>query len=88
MLQQLLEVWAVEHGQAYDVFEVAPEISSAERDALAKELQRYSYVVSTMPWKGAMVVGAGTEGRSVDPATAKEVQHGYELELSRRDWLR
>lgn len=87
-LQQLLEVWAVEHGQAYDVFEVAPEISSAERDALAKELQRYSYVVSTMPWKGAMVVGAGTEGRSVDPATAKEVQHGYELELSRRDWLR
>jgi hypothetical protein len=41
-----------------------------------------------MPWKGAMVVGAGTEGRSVDPATAKEVQQGYELELSRRDWLR
>ena len=63
----------MKHGQAYDVFEVPPEVSAAERDVLAKELQRYPCVVSTIPWKGAMVVGAGTEGRSVDPATAKEV---------------
>ena len=88
MLQQLLEVWAVQHRQPYDVFEVPPEISPAERNVLAKELQQYPYVVSTLPWKGAMVVGAGTEGRSVDPETAKQVQREYELELSRRDWLR
>jgi hypothetical protein len=87
MLQQLLEVWAVRHGQPYDVFEVPPEISSAERERIAKELQRYPYVVSTLPWKGAIVLGAGTESRTVDPATAKEVQQGYELELSRRGWL-
>jgi hypothetical protein len=31
---------------------------------------------------------AYTPGRSVDPATAKEVPRGYELELARRDWLR
>jgi hypothetical protein len=88
MLQQLLEVWAVQRGEPYDVFEVPPHLTAAEREGLAKELQRYSYIVSTLPWKGALVVGAGTQGQVVDLKTAKDVQQQYESELRRRGWLR
>lgn len=87
MLQQLLDVWAVQRGQPYDVFEVPPRISPAERTALEKELKRYPYVVSTLPWKGALVVSE-PQGRSVDPATAQTARKSYEAELARRGWLK
>jgi hypothetical protein len=87
-LQQLLEVWAVKHGQAYDVFELAPALSGDARAALAKQLARYPWVVSTEPWKGAWIVGEGRFGTSVDPATAAEVQSRFEKQLTARGWLR
>jgi hypothetical protein len=87
MLQQLLDVWAVQHGQPYDVFELAPAMTAGERAALAKDLKKYSYVVSTAPWKDAWVIGAGTLGQTADPDTARQVQQRFESELRRRGWL-
>jgi hypothetical protein len=87
MLQQVLEVWAVQHGQPYDVYELPPTLSPAEVARLSGELKRYAYVVSTIPWKGAWVVGHGTDTQTVAPGKAKEVQAGYEVELKRRGWL-
>jgi hypothetical protein len=87
ILQQFLDVWAVAYGQPYDVFELAPKMSAGERAALDRELARYPYVVSTEPWRGAWVVGAGTTGRTVDPNTAESLQRQFESELDARGWL-
>jgi hypothetical protein len=67
---------------------LAPALSGDARAALAKQLARYPWVVSTEPWKGAWIVGEGRFGTSVDPATAAEVQSRFEKQLTARGWLR
>ena len=88
MLQQLLDVWAVNHGQAYDVFEVPPHLTSDERTAMENELMNYQYIVSTIPWKDAFVIGEHTAGHIIDVSTANDIQQKYEKELTRRGWLK
>ena len=87
MLQQFLEVWAVKHGRAYDVFELAPRLSAAGQEKLDAELKRYPFVVSTAPRDGAWVLGAGTEAATADPAEAADLQRRFAQELARRGWL-
>jgi hypothetical protein len=87
LLQQLLEVWAVQHRQPYDVFEVPPHLSPEADHALKRALRAYPFVVSTLPWPGAWVIGADTNGTVVDPASASEVCRQFEAELRRRGWL-
>jgi hypothetical protein len=87
MLQHVLEVWAVQHGQPYDVYELPPTLSPAEVARISRELQGYPYVLSTIPWPGAWVVGQNTNTQMVDPGKAKDTQAGYEVELRRRGWL-
>jgi hypothetical protein len=82
MLQQFLEVWAVRHGQPYDVFELPPGGQLPE-SALAK----YPYVVSTVPRSGAWIIGEGTTGQSVTAGEAAKYQERYEAELAKRGWL-
>ena len=82
MLQQFLEVWAVRHGQPYDVFELPP---GAQPPAGA--LARYSHLVSTVPRRGAWVIGDGTAGRTVDPGEARKYQDRYAAELAARGWI-
>ena len=87
-LQQLLEVWAVRHGLAYDVFELPPALSAEEKAALKRDIAKYRWVVSTEPWEAAWVVGQGTMGTSVDPGTAAAVQEKFETQLRQRGWLK
>ena len=87
MLQQFLEVWAVKLARAYDVFEPAPKLTAAERRKLDDALKRYPLVVSTVPRKGAWVIGAGTEGTAVSRATGAEIRRKFEDKLKRRGWL-
>lgn len=87
LLQQMLEVWAVNRKQPYDVFELPPVLSSAERASLEKMLKKYPFVVSTTPWKRAWVIGADAESTTVDLAKTQEIQSGFEKELIRRGWL-
>jgi hypothetical protein len=88
LLQQLLEVWAVRCGQPYDVFEVPPALSEAERAALETEVAKYPLVASTEPFPRAWVIGAGTQGETVPLDSARAVQAQFERELRARGWLR
>jgi hypothetical protein len=87
MLQQFLYVWSVEHGQPYDVFEVPPAQTAAERDRLEKELGAYPRVVATEPRAGAWVIGADTAGQSVSPREASALRQSFETQLRGRGWL-
>jgi hypothetical protein len=86
-LQQLLEVWAVKHGLAYDVFEVPPVLSAADKQRMTRDLTKYAHIVSTEPWPNAWLIGAGCQGRTVDPTTANQVQQQFERELAKRGWI-
>jgi hypothetical protein len=81
MLKQFLDVWSVKHSQPYDVFELPPGMDDAARAKLASDLTRYSIIVSTVPRDGAWVIGQGTEGQEVDPATAPQIQADFERQL-------
>ena len=94
MLQQLLEVWSVQHGQPYNVFELPPVLSRDEAAALDAALKEYAWVVSTVPRDGGRqgdsstwVIGAGTEGQAADLNSANELRKKYEAELKSRGWL-
>jgi hypothetical protein len=83
MLQQFLEVWAVRHGQPYDVFELPPAAQTPD-GALAN----YSHIVSTVPRRGAWVIGVGTACETVDPGEARKYQDRYAAELAARGWVK
>ncbi len=85
-LQQLLEVWAVDQGQPYDVFETPPRLSSAEREALERCLATYSYVVGTMPVRHPRmwVIGEGTEGQEIHPDRAVSLKRAFKTQLRLR----
>jgi hypothetical protein len=88
LLQQFLDVWAVHYGQPYNVFELPPRMSSDDRAAMDRELATYKYVVSTEPRPGALVIGAGTIGQTVDPETAESIKLKFEAELKARGWMK
>jgi hypothetical protein len=87
ILQQLLDVWAVKFGQPYDVFELAPSLSTAEMARLRSELKKYSYLVSNVPFEGAWVLGQGTEGKSVSLSDSVSVRADFEAQLRSRGWI-
>jgi hypothetical protein len=88
MLQQFLEVWSVTHGLPYDIFEVPPAVDVARNERLKAELKKYPMIVSTVPYEGAMVIGAGTEGKKVNPLTAGRVRSLFERDLKSRGWIK
>jgi len=87
MLQQFLEVWAVERGQPYDVVEMPPGPGPAEKQRLEAALRRYPLVVSTEPREGAWVIGEGTEATTVGPESAPAVRAEFRRQLAARGWL-
>jgi hypothetical protein len=81
-LQQWLDVWAVKHGLAYDVFELPPVITTADRARMIGQLQKYRWVVSNEPWPAAWVITA--PGVTAAPSTAGTIQSQYEIEIRRK----
>ena len=70
ILEAYVRAWGVDNGLLYDVFELPPVQTAAEKAVLAEELKKYKFVVSTLPYPGARVIGEGTDGTV---ATAKEI---------------
>ena len=70
ILEMYARAWSVDNGLLYDVFELPPVQTAAEKAALAEELKKYKFIVSTLPYPGACIIGEGTEGTV---ATAKEI---------------
>ena len=87
MLQQFLHVWSVENGQPYDVFEVPPALTPAQRETLETGLRAYAHVVTTEPRQGAWVIGEGTAGTAVPTRQASALRKDFAEQLRRRGWL-
>lgn len=89
LLQQLAEVWAVENGQPYDVFEVPPSLTSAQVKDLEARLSSYRFVAGTVDidhpcfWR----LGKGTEGQRILPEEAVEQKRSLGIQLRDRGWL-
>lgn len=86
LLQQFLEVWAVNQKKPYDVFELPPNLTSAQQKTLRNDLKKYPYIVSTIPWKGALVIGNKTNGTIVDTSKGKDFQQTFEKQISQKGW--
>lgn len=86
LLQQFLEVWAVGQKKPYDVFELPPILTAARQKTLKNDLKKYPYIVSTIPWKGAMVIGTGMNGSVIDASKAKDYQQIFEAQIIQRGW--
>ncbi len=86
-LQQFLEVWAVDYGLPYDVFEIAPELTQEEQLKLASQLKKYQYIVSTEPIEGAWHIDKNSEGQVIDTEIAPQIRQQFEEELKQKGWL-
>lgn len=86
LLQQFLEVWAVQQKKPYDVFELPPNLNAEQQKILKNDLKKYSCVVSTIPWKGALVIGADESGPVVNTSKAKDFQQKFATQISQRGW--
>ena len=64
LLREYVRTWSVDCGRAYDVFEIPPFESAEAKARRDAELKRYERIVSTEPYPGAEVVGAGTTGQT------------------------
>ena len=84
ILGAYVRAWSVDNGLLYDVFELPPVQTKAEKSALAKELKKYKYVVSSAPWPGARVVGAGTEGTVVKAGEIVALRKKFAAEIASR----
>lgn len=63
LLGEFARAWSVDLGRAYDVFEVPPFESEAEKTKRIEELKKYEFIVSTEQYPGAQIIGMGTEGQ-------------------------
>jgi hypothetical protein len=86
LLQQFLEVWAVQRKQPYDVFEIPPVLSATDRTSLEMQLVNYKNIVSTLPWANAWVIGNELNETAIDQSKAIEYQQKMDAEIVRRGW--
>ena len=82
ILEAYVKAWSLDNGLFYDVFELPPAQTDAEKAALAKELKKYDRVVSSAPWPGARVVGAGTEGKLMKAKEIAALRKQFAREIS------
>lgn len=81
ILGEYVRAWSVDHGQAYDVFELPPQETAAERAARERELAKYPFVVSTLPHPRARVLGAGAEGTVLHAADLRKLRAQFKDEI-------
>ena len=82
MLMAYAEAWGIDNGLFYDVFELPPTQTDAEKSALADELKKYQHVVSTIPWPGARLIGGETEGTVMKAREFAELRKRFAAEIS------
>ena len=66
----------------YDVFEIPPRESLAERKAREEALKAYAYVVSTVPYPGAIPIGIGSEGKTLSGRGAEAAKTRFRREIA------
>lgn len=86
LLQQFLEVWSVQMNKPYDVFEIPPQLTAQQMKDLRKQLKKYPYIISTLPWKGAWEVGEETKDTVIEQTKAPDWQLQFASEIQKRGW--
>jgi hypothetical protein len=86
MLQQFLEVWAVKQKRPYDVFELPPDLTAAQKKELSDSLSTYQYIVSSIPWENAWFINAKEVEPVIDDGEAENRQKQFEVEINQRGW--
>lgn len=87
LLQQFLEVWAVKHRQPYDVFEVFPGLNPEELKELKKNISEYPYIVSTVVWDGAKIIGENTNSTLYNPSENEIVREDFDRKIREWGWV-
>ena len=82
LLGEFVRAWSVDHGLAYDVFEIPPRESAEAKARREAELKNYRYVVSSAPYAGAKVIGAGTEGQTYTHRQIVDFRQHCKAEIS------
>lgn len=82
ILAEYVRAWSVDNGLYYDVFELPPSLGEAKRVVLSENIRKYSHVVSTVPWPGATVLGAGTEGTIMTAADMAALRKKFAMEVA------
>lgn len=85
LLGEYVKAWSVDHGRAYDVFEIPPFETAAERAAREAELEKYEFLVSTLPHPRAKVVGSGTAGQVYARARITAARTAFRQEIAALD---
>jgi hypothetical protein len=86
LLQQFLEVWSVQLKKPYDVFELPPQLTENQMRDLQKQMEKYSYIVSSIPWKGAWEIGKEITGSPADQSHAGGFQQQFLKEIGEKGW--
>ena len=87
LLQQFLEVWAVKLKRPYDVFELPPNLNDQQKKDLIRNLSKYPYVVSSIPWEKAWVIDGKEANRIIDRSEeTQNWQNLFETEIVKRGW--
>jgi hypothetical protein len=87
LMQQLLEVWAVKYGKAYDVFEIPPDLTQTELEDIQSRLREYPCLISNISWENAWVIGENTNATLIPKSEAASYQLQFENQLKEKKWL-
>jgi hypothetical protein len=63
-----------------------PDLTAAQKKTLRNELKKYPFVVSTIPWKGALLIGDKTNGTCINTSQAKVSQQTFAKQISQWGW--
>lgn len=87
LLQQWLEVWSVDHGRPYDVFELPPGEAAETAGKVESILERYPHGIANVPAEGAWYVGEGIDARVLPLDLAERHRRRFEREMEAKGWL-
>lgn len=81
ILAEYIKAWSIDYGLMYDVFELPPSMDASAYAALAQDLKKYRFMVSTIPYPGARVVGEGTTGKIIKPSEFSALRKSFAAEI-------
>jgi hypothetical protein len=87
-LQLFLNVWAVDFKQAYDVFELAPGLSTGKLDSIKNQIKGYKHVVSNIEWENAFVIGNDLDRKFHSTKDDDRIKEKFHDEIVELNWIK
>ena len=87
LLEQFLITWSVNLRQPYDIFEIPPDLSEQQLDSVSETIKKYPFIVSTIQWDNAWVIGKGLEGQYYDHNLNEETRDDFIKKIKEKGWF-